>query len=166
MAKSKTNQTAAPEAEKGKAGRPTLYTPEVGDEICRRMSDGESLRQICRDEGLPAESTVRAWAIDPDHPISAQYAKAREAMYDRWGDEILEISDDGTNDWVERERPDGSTYEAVNGEHIQRSRLRVDARKWLLSKLLPKKYGEKIEHSGPDGGPINLKVTFVGSGGA
>jgi hypothetical protein len=146
----------------GKVGRPTRYTPAIGNEICRRMADGESVRQICRDEAMPHESTVRSWAIDPEHPIYTQYGAARLAMYERWGEEIIEISDDGSNDWMERETDRGKA-DVVNSEHIQRSRLRVDTRKWLLSKLLPKRYGDKVgvEHTGPDGGPISLEVTFV-----
>jgi hypothetical protein len=148
-----------------KAGRPTIYTDDLGAEICRRIADGESLRAICRGEGMPDERTVRSWTLDANHPISPQYALARQAQYDRWAEEVLEIADDGTNDYVERERKDGSTETVLDGEHVQRSRLRVDTRKWLLSKLLPKKYGDKVEHTGPDGGPINLEVTFVRPGG-
>lgn len=146
-------------------GRPTLYTPGLGDEICRRIADGESLRAVCRDENMPAESAVRAWSIDPEHPISAQYEKARESQYARWAEELLEIADDGTNDYVERQRQDGSSVEAVDAEHIQRSRLRVDTRKWLLSKLLPKRFGDKVEIGGPGGGPIehSVVVAFVKS---
>ena len=73
-----------------------------------------------------------------------------EAQADYLAEEILEIADDGKNDWVERQ--DGSA--AVNNEAVQRSRLRVDARKWLMSKLMPKKYGEKLELGG------DLKVTL------
>ena len=61
-----------------------------------------------------------------------------------------DIADDGTNDWQERQNKDGSSYIALNTEHVQRSRLRVDTRKWIASKLKPKKYGDKqaVEHSG------------------
>lgn len=60
-------------------------------------------------------------------------------------EDILDIADDGTNDYMMRERPDGTEYELVNSEHIQRSRLRVDTRKWLMAKMKPKKYGEKLD---------------------
>jgi hypothetical protein len=77
---------------------------------------------------------------------------ARELQADCLAEEILEIADDGRNDWTKRE--DGS--DAVNAEVVQRSRLRVDARKWLLAKLQPKKYDDRIaqEVTGGDGLPL------------
>jgi hypothetical protein len=88
-----------------------------------------------------------------------QYARAREAQADYWAEEIVEIADDGTNDYVDRQNKDGSTYETVNSEHINRSRLRVDTRKWLMARMAPKKYGDRItqEVSGPNGGPIQTE---------
>lgn len=144
------------------AGRPTLYTEDIAAEICSRLSNGESLRRICRDEHMPAEATVRSWAIDPNHPIAAQYTQARQVGFLSMADELLEISDDGSNDWMEREDPDNEGYEA-NGEHLQRSRLRVDTRKWLLSKMLPKVFGDKLAHVGGDENdpPIQHKVTRI-----
>lgn len=139
--------------------KPTLYTDDLANEICARLADGESLKAICRDEGMPAESTVRSWALDPEHPISARYVRAREVGYLKMADELLEISDDGTNDWMVRAGQDGEgTAYSINGEHISRSKLRVDTRKWLLSKALPKIYGDKIvnEHTGKDGKPIEV----------
>lgn len=130
-------------------GRPSSYTPEVAEEILRRLSEGESLRSICRDDHLPAESTVRLWAVDDIHGFSAQYARARDVGLDAVADELLEISDDATNDWMERNGSDSEGW-AVNGEALGRSRLRVDTRKWLLSKMAPKKYGDRValDHSG------------------
>jgi hypothetical protein len=141
----------------GNAGRPTLYTEEVGKEICARLADGESLNSICKADHMPHESTVRSWALDPEHPISTNYVRARELGYMRMADEIVEISDDGTNDWMERNHGDDKESSwSVNGEHVSRSKLRVDTRKWLLSKALPKVFGDKItaEHTGPDGAPL------------
>ena len=71
------------------------------------------------------------------------FARAREIGYQTMADELLEISDDGRNDWMERNGEDDRGWVA-NGEHMGRSRLRVDTRKWLLSKALPKLYGEKV----------------------
>ena len=141
------------------AGRPTIYTEEIGDIICARLADGESLNAICKDERMPAESTVRSWAIDTEHPISANYVRAREIGYYKMADEMLEIADDGTNDWMVRAGQDeeGSAY-SINGEHVSRSKLRVDTRKWLLSKALPKVFGDKVvsEHVGKDGEALTL----------
>lgn len=130
-------------------GRPTDYSEELGTLICGRLADGESLRQICRSDDMPDKATVLRW-IPKQPAFRDQYAHAREMQSEHWADEILEIADDGTNDWTERENKDGTTTEVVDHDHIARSRLRVDSRKWLMSKLAPKKYGDKVtqEHAG------------------
>ena len=74
----------------------------------------------------------------------AQYARARDLGLDAIADELFDIADDGQNDWMERHGEGNEGY-TVNGEHVSRSRLRVDTRKWYLSKLAPKRYGEKLE---------------------
>jgi hypothetical protein len=95
---------------------------------------------------MPPESTVRTWALDDREGFSAQYARARDMQLETWADEVMEISDDARNDWMERQaKGDEAPSVQVNGEHIQRSKLRVDSRKWMLSKLKPEKYGERIK---------------------
>lgn len=142
-------------------GRPSLYTDELAAEICARLAEGQSLRTICLDEDMPNAATVFRW-LTKHSDFSEQYTRAREAQSDAMVEEILEIADDGTNDWIERKRPDGSTEEVVNHEHIQRSKLRIDSRKWLMSKLAPKKYGEKITHShGGDPDAPAVKTTLT-----
>lgn len=133
------------------------YTQEIADRICARLAEGESLRAICRTEGMPSEATVRAWALDDVEGFASQYARAREIGYERLADEILDISDDSTGDVV----VDDHGNERTDAERVARSRLRVDSRKWLLSKMLPKKYGEKVttEHTGPNGGPVQIIAT-------
>lgn len=103
---------------------------------------------------MPAKSTVMLW-LSQRTEFSDQYARARELQADHLFDEILEISDDATNDWMER-RQGEETVQVVDHEHISRSKLRVDSRKWMAGKLLPKKYGEKqtIEATGKDGEPL------------
>lgn len=141
-------------------GRPVTFTQDVADQICGRLAEGESLRSICKDEGYPPESTVRLWVVDDREGFAAQYARARDVGLDAMADEILEVSDDGTNDWMERLDNDGKSVGwQLNGEHVQRSRLRVDSRKWLLSKVAPKRYGDRLQHTGPDGeGPVVVKL--------
>ena len=141
-----------------KRGRPSRYTEAIAADICRRLASGESLRAICRDEAFPPESTVRGWVVDDHKGFAAQYARSRDIGLDVMADEIVEISDDGSNDWMERQGENSEGW-MLNGEHVQRSRLRVDTRKWILSKVAAKKYGERVnlEHSGKNGGPI----TFV-----
>jgi hypothetical protein len=140
--------------------RPSEFSQETADAICERIADGESLRSICRDDEMPAASTVFKWLTD-FKPFSEQYAHAREAQADSLFDEMLDIADNAQNDWMERRGEEDAGWVA-NGEHIQRSKLRIDARKWMAGKLRPKKYGEKIEQTlvGPNGGPIKTDTRF------
>lgn len=119
------------------------------------LYDGKSLRAVCKPDDMPHEATVRTWVRDDREGFATHYVKAREIGYHCMADELLEIADDGTNDFTRTE--DG---ERLNAEHVQRSRLRLDTRKWLLSKALPKIYGDKqaVEHSGPNGDPIKTEA--------
>ena len=124
-------------------GRPSKFTPELAAEICRRMMEGESLREIGRDPAMPKPITIRMWTLDGKHrEFSKQYALAREAQADHYFDEIFEIADDGSNDWVERQRRNGQMEIVLDREHVDRSRLRIDSRKWALARMSPKKYGD------------------------
>ena len=107
---------------------------------------------------MPGESTVRGWALDDREGFSAQYTRAREIGYHAMADEVLEIADDGRNDWTERQNGESEVTRAVDHEHLGRSRLRFDARRWLLSKALPKIYGDKLQHSGDEDSPITVVV--------
>lgn len=128
-----------------KAGRPTVYNDQIAMEICSRIASGESVRSICRDEKMPAMSSVMLWLIDGEHELfSDQYAKARKIQAEALADEIFDIADDGSNDWMERNGKEDAPGYSANGEHIQRSRLRVDTRKWYLSKVLPR-FADKQE---------------------
>lgn len=145
-------------------GRPTDYNAETAAAICEQIIQGFSLRTICQAEDMPAASTVFRWlTLYPE--FSEQYAHAREAQSEALFDDILEIADDARNDWMEIHGEDDLGWRA-NGENIQRSKLRVEARKWMASKLMPKKYGDKVttELTGKDGGPIQsrFEVVFVG----
>lgn len=139
-------------------GRSSTFSQAIADAICERLAMGESLRSVCRDDGMPPEATVRGWVIDDVQGFAAQYTRSRDFGLDAMADEVLDVADDGRNDWIERETAKGGTYVALNDEAVSRSKLRVDARKWYLSKLAPKRYGEtsKVELSGPNGGPIEL----------
>jgi hypothetical protein len=131
-------------------GRPSLYTEKLADEICRRLAEGESLRAICREDGMPGVRTVFDW-LEADESFRTKYARAREVQAELMADELLEIADDGQNDWMEKFYKDGEAAGwAENGEALRRSQLRVATRQWIAAKLLPKKYGDKtqVEHSG------------------
>jgi hypothetical protein len=130
--------------------------------ICERLSLGESLRHICEHEDFPDKATIMRWLRDDRYTeFRDQYARARENLVEHWAEEIIDIADDGSNDYMERLTKDGKTEEVLNSEHINRSRLRVDTRKWLMSKLTPKKYGDfmRTELSGADGGPVAVRTT-------
>lgn len=130
-------------------GRLTLYTEEIAEEICQRIGEGETLSQVCRSEHLPERRTVVDWVLQNREGFSARYATARNLQMERWADEVVDIADDGGNDYMEREKGEGRTETEYNGDHVQRSRLRIDSRKWLLSKLKPQQYGERqqIDHT-------------------
>ena len=145
------------EKKKRSQGRPTKYTAGLAEAICERLASGESLRAICRDGTMPAESTVRGWVKDDREGFSAQYMRVRDIGLDAMADELLAIADDGSNDTYKTD--DGKVI--TDHDHIQRSRLRVDTRKWLLSKMAPKRYGDRqhLEMTGADGGPIEVKLS-------
>ena len=134
-------------------GRPCTYTPEIAAEICRRLAEGETLRAICRSDDMPHESTVRSWALDDREGFSTHYTRARELGYLRLADEILEIADDSSSDTLK----DDQGNERLNTEFVARSRIRIDTRKWLLSKCLPKVYGDKLDLSNSDGS-LTVKI--------
>ncbi len=143
-------------------GRPTTFTQDQADHICAELAVGKSLREICREtEGLVLSTVMRWLSANPS--FQEQYARAKSAGVDALAEEILDIADDGTNDWMERHDKDGENIGwQFNGEAARRSQLRIDARKWLLSKLAPKKYGEKVtqEITGTDGAALSLEVSF------
>jgi hypothetical protein len=136
-------------------GRPSEFSEKVASIICERIADGESLRTICLDAAMPHRSTVFRW-LATNESFRDQYTRAREAQADALFEEILEIADDTSRDTIVKEGKDGAEYEAANSEWINRSRLRVDARKWMASKLAPKKYGDKLDvnHGGQPDNPI------------
>lgn len=140
----------------------TEFSQDLFDRICERIADGESLRTICADEDMPNKATVFRWLAN-DKGLSDQYARARDAQADALFDEILDIADTAVNDWMELHGQEDAGWR-VNGEHIQRSRLRIDARKWMAGKLRPKVYGDKLEVNGPgEGGALvhKVEVAFV-----
>lgn len=122
-------------------GRPTTYSPAVAALICARLADGETLTAICRTPGLPARQTVHQWRMRND-AFAAEYARARGIGMESMSDDLLTIADDDTNDRNE----DGSP----NHANVQRARLQVDTRKFLMAKLAPHVYGDhvSVEHSG------------------
>lgn len=158
-------ETSGPKSEapaKGR-GRPSKFTPELAREICMRIAAGASVRSICEDEAMPSEATVRAWAVDDLDGFSAQYTRAIQIRAMGWADEIVDISDDGRNDTY----IDDNGNERTDNERVARSRLRVDTRKWMLSKMLPKVYGDTLDVNHgvqPDNPLASLIQRVAGSG--
>ena len=153
------SKRAKAKAPSRKTGRPSLYTEALAAKICRRLAEGETLRSVCRDKAMPAISTVMGWLFNGKHEVFLeQYARAREMQADALFDEALEIADDASGDWT----VDKDGKKTLDHEHVQRSRLRVDTRKWAAGKLAPKRYGDKLQHTGEGGGPIRTEVDLTG----
>jgi hypothetical protein len=155
-----------------RVGAPSLYTPALALAICDHIANCVPLRAIAAMEGMPTVATVMNWLADDNKPeFLEQYARAREAQADRMAEDILAIADEectmvrtdkhGSKD----DDGEGHTEVVFDATAVARNRLRVDARKWLASKMAPKKYGDKLqtELTGADGGPVAVQstVTFV-----
>ena len=128
-------------------GRPTTHTKELADYICGRLSEGESLRSVCRDEDTPAISTIFLWLRD--HPeFSEQYAIAKEECADALVEDMLDIADNQVEQPLVIEgKPvivDGEMVMVKDNVSVNHAKLRVDTRKWAASKLKPKRYGDKV----------------------
>lgn len=111
--------------------KPTSFTPVLAERICQLIASGKSLRDACKEEGMPGESTVRLWVIKDYEGFAAQYARAREEQAEHFAEDLISIADDMSIP-------------------SDQKRIMVDARKWTASKILPKRYGDKVEveHSG------------------
>jgi hypothetical protein len=122
-----------------------MIPQEAADYICDQIAEGRSLRSILKDADMPASSTVFK-ALAADREFAERYARAREVQADALFDEILDIADDSKNDTI----VDADGNISTDQEVVARSRIRIDARKWMAGKLRPKVYGEKLDlnHSG------------------
>lgn len=130
----------------------TKFTQKLANEICDRLKQGESLRAICRDDHMPDEAAVRQWVLDDVKGFHPQYIRARQLGYERLAEDIIEIADEEVGVLVSGATDTGA---------VNKQRLRIDTRKWMLSKMLPKIYGDKIttELTGVDGGPVEISDT-------
>ncbi len=119
-------------------GRPTIYTDKLGKEICKRISKGESVLSICRDKEMPVQDTVYNWLLDNDKKeFSENYLRARDSQAEVMFEEIVELSDKSVDDIKGDDKSDSA--------RVQARKLQIDARHWHLSKLRPKKYGDKLD---------------------
>lgn len=149
-------------ASEPKRGRPTDFSEELAANICERLADGESLKAMCAEEDMPARSTVFRWLSMPEHKsFLDMYTRAREEQAEALFDEILAISDDGTNDWMEKKDSEGGIIGwQENGEALKRSHMRIEARKWAAAKLMPRKYSEKFQADLTHSGEVGVKVVI------
>lgn len=123
-------------------GRPSDYNPELGDLICRRIASGESVLKISRDADMPGRTTIWTWTNDNEE-FRDKYARAKAAQMDHYAEQLVDIADSNEDD----------TYCTAEGEvkhdtdHIQRAKLRIDTRKWVMARLAARKYGDKSEQN-------------------
>jgi len=135
------------------AGRPTDYSPELAARICAEIANGKSMRTICKSDDMPCMATVFKWlGIHPE--FVEQYTQAKQEQAEAMIEDMLDIADnEASNPLIVDGLPlkiDGEIVKITDGPSVNHARLRVDTRKWIASKLKPKKYGERItqEHEG------------------
>lgn len=136
----------------------TNYNHEITDEICARLSEGEPLRQICRDLHMPAWRTVYHW-IEDDQDLAARIARARQLGFDAIAEEALEIAN--TPVVGEETEDDGEKVKVKRGDMLGHRKLQVETRLKLLAKWDPKRYGDRqqVEVSGK----LTLESLVAGS---
>ena len=131
-----------------KVGRPSKYEASV-DQICEGIAEGKSLVTILKKRGMPSYTRVMVW-LQENEEFRDRYARAREHQADYMADEILAISDQAAK--------------VKDSVSIQAARLRIDTRKWVASKLKPKKYGDRMAHAGDEDSPLlnkSIEVVFI-----
>ena len=142
-------------------GRPPLpFDQAKADEICERLSGGESLLQICKDEGFPPQTLIFQWLAK--HPDFAQnYARARQFWAESEFERMMEIAD--TPQLGEKTKTTDKGTEVITGDMTDHRRLQVDTRKWALARMFPKKYGDAtlLKHGDPEGNKLEITVTRV-----
>lgn len=130
---------------KGTTGRPKMnYDPEIGLTICAGIASGMSVEEICENADMPGTTTVFEWLASTT-AFAASYARAREQQMDVWAEQIVQIADDARNDYMERQMQNGRIERVLDPENINRSKLRIETRKWIMGRLAAKRYGDKIE---------------------
>lgn len=128
-------------------GRSSSFTTELAEEICELIATGHSLRNICLRDNIPHIATVMRWLADEKYvDFREQYTRARDMQADYYADEIVAIADEPLEAERTKVKDDGSV-ERTTGDAVERSKLMIESRKWIASKLKPKKYGDKIEHT-------------------
>ena len=148
------SQSVSPQAppKKHPGGRPTDYNQEIAEEICVRISTGEPLVRICREDGMPHLASVYRW-LSRFPEFSEMYAKAKDQAADTLAEEIQDLADQ-----MPMEKTDKEGNTSFDSAYIQWMRLRVDARKWVAAKLKPRKYGDRVELTGDKENPLHINA--------
>ena len=144
-------------------GRPSKYSEALASKICKLIAEGEKVVDVCKRKGMPSVGTVFRWMHDKEG-FREMYDRAREERAHRIFDDMLEIADDGTNDYVEKFNKNGESMgPQLDSEHVQRSRLRIETRKWIVSKLCPKQFGDRQQMAltGPEDGPVQVTIRKI-----
>ena len=134
------------------------WTAELEDSIVEWISQGKPLREFCRQPRMPSFGAVYdREKLNPE--FKERIARAREIGEEVIAQECLTIADDGSNDWMETFNSEGESLGwKLNGEHVQRSKLRVDTRLKLLAKWNPRKYGDRTTLAGDPDNPIQHEI--------
>lgn len=131
-------------------------TPETFDTIIAGVEGGLAVRNLCPENEVSTRSFYQHLRASPEN--EKRYARAKEMTAELYAEECIEIADDGQNDWMERKGEEGQSLGwTLNGEHVQRSKLRIDVRKWAAAKLAPKKFGERIQHANDPENPLTAE---------
>jgi hypothetical protein len=138
------------------------YTAEIEDLILGELKSGRTLTDICHDPDMPHVRSVHNWLAEDRDGFAARYKKAREIGCDTMADDMVDIADDRSGDWIVRTNKDGTTDAILDSERVSRARLRFEARRWRLSKMLPRTYGDRLDlnakHDSGDGWAELLKA--------
>jgi hypothetical protein len=131
------------------------YSQEIADAICAKMAEGRGLRDVLRDDGMPSIGTFLRWVSERPE-LAEQYAHARALCLDAMAEDIIDIAD--TPEIGKKTVSKATGLEITEGDMVEHRRLRIESRKWLLAKMAPKKYGDKVqtELTGANGGPVQI----------
>jgi hypothetical protein len=145
-----------------KIGRPSKFTQALADKICERVASGESLRKVCATPGYPHMSNVLRWLAEEEKAaFREQYTRAREAQADAMAEDLMELHEKAWVPVLVGGKPlmvKGEPLMTVDKASVAAVRLEAENKKWLMGKLKPKKYGDKVALTGDGGGPIQAQT--------
>lgn len=138
---------------------PIAYDQTLWTEMLADIASGAPTRRVIREKGVTGRTFYGT--IDANPELAERYTRAKQGGLDALADEIIELADESRIGKKTKETKDGTFDEY--GDMVERSRLQIESRKWLLAKLAPKKYGDKVQQevTGADGGPIQQETKLV-----